>query len=806
VVARERRLGGWRRDAIAALLWIAGIVPAAMGFWLVAGSLAGVPQQQVHTLVAASFLSLALATLLQVAVGYRLPMYEGPAAAYLAAITVVSSQGHHGLRAITGGLLAAGGLVALLGILRVDRLMTKVFTPVVANVFLLTVTLAILPVTLERAVAATDGLPGRAPAWAATLVVLAVALGMRRVARLTPYIMLVALVLGTATYIALAGAPHVTVDGGLAGPGLLPWGAPEASAGVVLPFLLAGALAAFNTVATGAAVAVALWVARPDYPAWPAAVLIAVAILIGVGASLARFARSSGEARKRLEWLGWSLTTAAGATVLVFGLRALVDWPPATAEVAAAITIVIPMAIAASASHRLRSAIDGVLTATISLAGLTAVVIAVYLAIVLGLGRVPRDSERTLLVLSMAAAGMAALLYLPAHRRLRDFAFRLVYGEQSAPDDVIRNFGSRLSRSIPLDELLLQMVESLRKTFDLSSAEVWRASGGTLTRTVSDPERGPAELTVTEQEEQTVARAGVSGPAWVKVWLPNLLEGRGEADLRVAPITHSGELLGLIVAERPEGAQAFDSQDENTLAELARQVGLTLHNVRLDSALQESLDEVRRQAQALQASRARIVAAGDLQRRRIERNLHDGAQQHLVALAVKVRLVRQLTDRDPAKAAAMLEELASDVEDTIQELRDLAHGIYPPLLADKGLPEALASAARRSTVPTTVDAAGIGRYPADAEAAVYFCCLEALQNTAKHGGEGVSASIRVWVEEGALLFEVADDGAGFDVRQQGAGAGFTNMNDRLGAIGGSLRVESTPGRGTRILGTIPVRD
>src|SRR5207253_4964420 len=142
--------------------------------------------------------------------------------------------------------------------------------------------------------------------------------------------------------------------------------------------------------------------------------------------------------------------------------------------------------------------------------------------VVLGLGRAPRQSERTLLVLSMVAAGAAAVLYLPAHTRLSALASRIVYGGRPPPDDVLRTFGSRLSRSIPLDELLLQMVESLRKTFDLSSAEVWRASGGTLARTVSDPERESSEHTVTDQEEQTVARAGISGPAWVKVWLPNL--------------------------------------------------------------------------------------------------------------------------------------------------------------------------------------------------------------------------------------------------------------------------------------------
>src|SRR5436305_3986547 len=171
----------------------------------------------------------------------------------------------------------------------------------------------------------------------------------------------------------------------------------------------------------------------------------------------------------------------------------------------------------------------GVLAAARLRAGLGAVVIAVYLAIVLGLGRVPRHNERTLLVLSMAAAGLAALLYLPAHRRLRDFATRLVYGERSAPDDVVRNFGARLSRAIPLDELLLQMAESLRKTLGLASAEVWRAPGGIVERTVADPDRGGASITMTEQEGQTVARGGVSGAAGAKVWLPGLLAERAEA-------------------------------------------------------------------------------------------------------------------------------------------------------------------------------------------------------------------------------------------------------------------------------------
>ncbi len=164
-----------------------------------------------------------------------------------------------------------------------------------------------------------------------------------------------------------------------------------------------------------------------------------------------------------------------------------------------------------------------------------------------------------------------------------------------------------------------------------------------------------------------------------------MLRGDDDEVLRIAPITNSGELLGMIVVRRPEGALQFSEADDQALTELARQVGLALHNVKLDSALQESLDEVKRQADELRASRARIVEAGDAQRRSIERDLHDGAQQHLVALAVNVNLARQLADTDPETAKEMLQQIGHDLQDAVQELRNLAHGIYPPLLMDRGL-------------------------------------------------------------------------------------------------------------------------
>jgi signal transduction histidine kinase len=557
--------------------------------------------------------------------------------------------------------------------------------------------------------------------------------------------------------------------------------------------------------ATGLGLGLALWAQRPALPLWPVAAAGIVAVAAGLGPSHRRFLASRGTTRQRMEWVGLAVVVVAEAALVVTALRVLTGWPRMVPEVVGAVSVLIPFALAAGASPRLVGRVDRLLAHTVSLAGLSGLVVAVYLLVVLGLGQVPSEPERALLLLSMAAAAVCALLYHPARERLTQAANRLVYGERSAPDEALRSFGARLSRAIPLEELLLQLAESLHKTMTLDAAEVWTGSEGLLERAASVPDRGPARLAVDPAEAPVVARAGVSGRAWLAVWLPSLLEGHGDAAVRVAPVAHSGELLGLlVVARRPD--ERFGDEDDRVLAELARQVGLALHNVRLDSALQASLDELRRKAEELQASRARIVASADAVRRRIERDLHDGAQQRLVALAVKLGLARRLVDGDLDQARGMLDELRYEVKDAVEELRSLAHGIYPPLLLDQGLAAALGSAAQRATIPTRVEAGPIGRYPADVEAAAYFCCMEALQNAMKHAGPEATVVVRAWEKDGALRFTVTDDGAGFDAAAKAGGHGFVNMGDRLGAIGGSLRVESSPGDGTSVTGVLPLAD
>jgi len=551
-------------------------------------------------------------------------------------------------------------------------------------------------------------------------------------------------------------------------------------------------------------VAVYLWSQRPKLPYWPVAVAGALAFFAGAIASTSRYNKSRGLERQRMQWFGWSMTVAFTVAVFAGATRLLVKWPTNGIEAAAVATLPIPLALAFGATTKRVGRVDRLLTQTVSVAGLTGVVLATYILIVLGLGRAPKDTERTLLLLSMIGAVVAALLYVPTRERLTSIANNIVYGERHAPDEVLRTFGSRLSRAIPLDELLLQMAESLRKTLALDLVEVWTGSGGSLERRVCDPDRPVIHMTIGKKELPVVTRAGVSGPAWIKVWLPQLIEKREGSMVRIAPITHQGELLGMIVVERRDPDESFGEENERVMTELARQVGLALHNAQLDSALQESYQELKKRAEDLRASRERIVAAGDAERRKLERNLHDGAQQHLVALAVKVKLVKNLIEADTNTAKAMLEELGGDVQEAVQQLRDLAHGIYPPILVDRGLGPALESAVMKAALPTTVVADGVQRHRQEIEAAVYFCVLEALQNAGKHAGEGASAVVSLKEEPGALLFEVADDGAGFDAKAKALGAGFTNMSDRVGSIGGTLDVWSELGKGTKISGRIPL--
>jgi signal transduction histidine kinase len=190
----------------------------------------------------------------------------------------------------------------------------------------------------------------------------------------------------------------------------------------------------------------------------------------------------------------------------------------------------------------------------------------------------------------------------------------------------------------------------------------------------------------------------------------------------------------------------------------------------------------------------------------VERDLHDGAQQQLVLLGMKLAMMKRLGGSDPVSALAMIDDITAELEVALRELRELAHGLYPQQLASDGLPAALSEAAQRAAIPTRVDCDGVGRVSPEVEAAVYFCCLEALQNAGKHAGAGATAFVRLGRADDALRFEVTDDGLGFTPDRRGATSGLQNMIDRIGALGGELDITSAPGSGTTISGAVPLRD
>ncbi len=225
---------------------------------------------------------------------------------------------------------------------------------------------------------------------------------------------------------------------------------------------------------------------------------------------------------------------------------------------------------------------------------------------------------------------------------------------------------------------------------------------------------------------------------------------------------------------------------------------LRLEHAQLETELKASMVDLAR-------SRRRLVEAADAERQRIERDLHDGAQQHLVGMRVKLALAMEAVQADRALGERMLGEIGTELDEALEELRSLAQGVYPALLAQRGLTDALRSAARQCSAPVSVCSRDIGRYAPDAEAAVYFCCREALQNVAKHAGEGAVATIGLWEKDSRLYFEVTDSGVGFARAAVAPGRGIVNMRDRIEAVGGMLAVSSGEEMGTLVAGSVPVQ-
>ncbi len=496
-------------------------------------------------------------------------------------------------------------------------------------------------------------------------------------------------------------------------------------------------------------------------------------------APVVRLRRSRGDERQQLKWIAYAVAVSGGG-MLVITLVQLFDstlpsWVSA-AVIGLGFGVALPVAAGvAILKHRLYD-IDIVISRTLVYGALAVFITAVYVGIAVGIGTLVGGGGKPNLGLSIVATAIVAVGFQPVRERVQRIANRLVYGKRATPYEVLAQFSDRVAESYATDDVMPRMARVLAEGTGAQRADVWL--------------RGEA---VWRNAAVWPLDALIAAPAPV---VDGTLPAVGASN-RLVEVRHQGALLGaLSITKRP--GEALTPVEDNLLAHLAGQTGLVLKNVGLTDDLQARLVELR-------ASRQRLVTAQDDERRKLERNLHDGAQQHLVAIKVKLGLAEMLMARDPDKAKATLDQLKGDADEALETLRDLARGIYPPLLAEKGLGTALESQARKATISVNVESAGIGRYSQDVEAAVYFSVLEALQNVQKYA-QASQATVRLREEDGALRFAVIDYGKGFDVAATKKGSGLTNMADRIDALGGEVEVASEQGHGTTLHGWLRVAE
>jgi signal transduction histidine kinase len=502
-------------------------------------------------------------------------------------------------------------------------------------------------------------------------------------------------------------------------------------------------------------------------------------LVIGATAAalIVRLRRASGLERQQLKWFVYMTGVLAVLVVISYLLSSVrPTWIAAVSgeSLTYGFLVVLPVTIGVAIIGYGLYEIDVFISRALVYGSLAVFITAVYVGIAVGIGTLVGSGGKPNLALSILATAIVAIGFQPVRERVQKVANRLVYGKRATPYEVLSEFSGRVAETYAADEVLPRMSRLLQEGTGAESATVWLRGIGELRPASTYPAGMGIQSSLP-----------MSGGA-----LPVL----GDAT-RAVEVRHQGELLGALSVTKRRG-ESLTPIEEKLVDDLAHQAGLVLKNVGLSADLLARLDELR-------ASRQRLVQAQDLERRRLERNLHDGAQQHLVALKVKLGLAEMLLDRDPAKAMATLEQLKGDADEALETLRDLARGIYPPLLADKGLVVALESQARKATVPVQVHADSVERYSQDVEATVYFCVLEALQNVQKYA-RASHVDVGLHGQGESLSFEVSDDGIGFDTATAKKGAGLINMADRLDALGGSLMVTSRPSSGTTISGMLSI--
>jgi signal transduction histidine kinase len=507
----------------------------------------------------------------------------------------------------------------------------------------------------------------------------------------------------------------------------------------------------------------------------PLILLIPATIIASAVGLVLRFRRSRGNERLQMKWLA-----AAAAGVAVVYLTAMVaslgtcwcstatSWVQVIENGSVLSFGLIPVAIGfAILRHRLYE-IDVVINKALVYGSLAAFITAVYVAIVVGIGTAV-GSKRNL-ALSILATAVVAVGFQPVRDRVQRFANRLVYGKRATPYEVLSEFSGRMAHAYATEDLLPRMARIVAEGTGASRVDVWLRVGPEFIRGASWPDQQGGS------DEPGRAAPVVAGDA---------VSVAGAA--ATAPVRHQGDLLGVIAVQKHPG-DAVKSTEAALLQDLASQAGLVLRNVRL--------------IQELRTSRQRLVSAQDEERRRLERNLHDGAQQRLVSIALVLRMAKHhLSGDGDTKVDQTIDQAAEQLALALQELRELARGIHPAILTERGLGPALGSLAERSTVPATVEFGLPGRLPSAVEAAAYFVASEALANVGKYS-KATAVTIKAEQSDGALVVEVTDDGVGG--ADPSLGSGLRGLEDRVAAVDGRLEIVSPAGQGTRLRVTLPV--
>jgi signal transduction histidine kinase len=504
-----------------------------------------------------------------------------------------------------------------------------------------------------------------------------------------------------------------------------------------------------------------------------ASFLILAVVLLGSLASLAaRFRRATGREREQLKWFLYSAGILAAvflATLPLRGSDALRPWIAGLVLVAGAF---LPVSVGiAILRHRLYD-IDQLISRTLAFAVLWLLIALVYVGLAAALGIFA--GSRLPVEVAVACTLAATLVFQPARRGLERLADRWVFGERLGGYDLLTRFGAALESAIDQHELGPRLAAMVRQGLDVQwvRVTVLRASG----------------------EETIFDQIGANG----------IEPHERVTPAATAPLVHGRERIGAIECG-PKRDGPFSAKDHEVLTSIGRQAALSIRNAALTAELAQRLAEIQQQARELAASRTRLVQAEEAGRRRIERDIHDGVQQQLVALLAKLRLARNQLARDQTVAERTLAELQEDARQALDDLRELARGIHPPVLSDRGLLEAIEARVARLPMEVRIETDGLARgarLPEGVEGAAYFVVCEGLANALKHAAAH-HATVRLASTSTNLNVEVTDDGRGFDVASA-AGSGLRGLADRIEALGGTLQVTSRPGVGTCLGATLPL--